>query len=90
MVSYHGCFYLGHTGAGKGNSVLSKGVFSGWRGEEERVDWVGFLRGTGPRGQAFVILVLPIQHFDLSATKKREFSTGKNKSHKYHNHPWYT
>jgi hypothetical protein len=51
---------------------------------------VGFLRGTGPRGQAFVILVLPIQHFDLSATKKREFSTGKNKSHKYHNHPWYT
>lgn len=75
-VSYHGCFYLGHTGATQGNSVLSEGVFSGWW-EEERVGWVGFLRCTGPRGQAFVILVFPIQHFDLSATKKREFSTGK-------------
>lgn len=77
QISYHGGFYLGHTGAGKGNSVLSKGVFSGGQGEEERVGRVGFLRGTGPRRQTFVILVFPIQHFDLSGTKKREFSTGK-------------
>lgn len=46
---------------------------------------VAFLRGTGPRGEAFVILVFPIQDFDLSATEKRGFSIGK--SNRCQDHP---
>lgn len=46
---------------------------------------VAFLRGTGPRGEAFVILVFPVQDFDLSATEKRGFSIGK--SNRCQDHP---
>ena len=66
-------------------SVLSRRCsLWGWR-KKERVGWAVLLGDRAHRWQRFVIVIFPIKHFDLAATKER---VSAEKENKCSSHQW--